>query len=381
MPWPRSLMPPLSTRASSSARSEGAPSVLSVRLTARGPPLEACLPTGPPAPDLRPANSPTPILAAASRSSWPLRSSGARLWSQGLPSKFVRVRSAQTSLLTPTRPGQAGNAHSLEATVANLLRTGDFPVQLPEPLSPEPSGLGFLSMPIAQTYISDVRQRIIEKLVPGLSDQSALPRVFNDAIAPVPPSGDRGPPPIAGPAHNPSTSPRGQNPLSIGQSDLDPLGGRAPVVPPPFGGAASPTGGLPVPGPSRGGGMYVGPDHPLFDSRRWNSDRGAPHGPFGGDGFLPAGAVPPGARFDPVVPGIGPRGAGGPARGSPFGGLSLGLPLHGGLGRGQRGMPSGGDPDWDEREHTLQRSLASRSDQPAPVPPPGRDAGYDDMFS
>ncbi|KAJ1962729.1 hypothetical protein GGI12_002476 [Dipsacomyces acuminosporus] len=77
------------------------------------------------------------------------------------------------------------------------------------------------------------------------------------------------------------------NPASIGRDDVDPIG-RLVVIPP----SGADEGG---------GGMVVGPGHPMF--RR---------GGDGGDGFdpeipgnpqaLPPGAVPPGARFDPIGP-------------------------------------------------------------------------------
>lgn len=43
--------------------------------------------------------------------------------------------------------------------------------------------------------------------------------------------------------------------------------------------------------------MLVGPEHPMFGGE-------LPRPGWGGDGrtFLPPGAVPPGARFDPVFP-------------------------------------------------------------------------------
>lgn len=58
--------------------------------------------------------------------------------------------------------------------------------------------------------------------------------------------------------------------------------------------------------------MYVGPDHPMFQRP------GYPEPPFAGPGYgrLPPGAVPPGARFDPIMPNnplaIRPRGRGRP---------------------------------------------------------------------
>lgn len=41
---------------------------------------------------------------------------------------------------------------------------------------------------------------------------------------------------------------------------------------------------------------------------------GGPRGPWGGDGFLPPMGAPPGARFDPVGPGLGPFPPGGGGR-------------------------------------------------------------------
>jgi len=82
---------------------------------------------------------------------------------------------------------------------------------------------------------------------------------------------------------------------------------------------------------------------------------GQPYDPMSGS-FLPPGAVPPGARFDPITP-LGP-GAGLPGRGQGgFGNIGGG---QGGF--GQRG-PRSGEPDFDEFR-------------------PPRGTGYDDsMFS
>lgn len=73
--------------------------------------------------------------------------------------------------------------------------------------------------------------------------------------------------------------------------------------------------------------MFVGPDHPIFGNRRGGTSPGG-LGPWGGDGFLPPLGAPPGARFDPVLPGpLGPNS---------------------GRGRGSRGPLRNGDPDNDE---------------------------------
>ncbi|WFC94890.1 hypothetical protein MBRA1_001528 [Malassezia brasiliensis] len=107
------------------------------------------------------------------------------------------------------------------------------------------------------------------------------------------------------------------NPLRVGDADRDPLAASG-LHPFPSGGSA-----MPPLAPS-GDGMVVGPSHPLFQDRsRSHNDQ---TGPWGGDGFLPPGAVPPGARFDPVGP------------------------FAGGAPRFPRGGPRGpsGNPDWDD---------------------------------
>eukprot|EP00842_Homolaphlyctis_polyrhiza_P004698 jgi/Hompol1/5229/HPOL_004311-RA len=126
----------------------------------------------------------------------------------------------------------------------------------------------------------------------------------------------------------------GRNPYGIGDIDRDPFAAAPGILGGGMGGGMHP-----------GGGMYVGPDHPMFGGGR--SGRGGmggmggypigPGGPLypgpGGPMSLPPGAVPPGARFDPIGP-FGPRR--GPAYPDPAG--------QGGGGTPQGGMHPGGDP-------------------------------------
>ncbi|XP_018650698.1 putative proteasome inhibitor [Schistosoma mansoni] len=72
----------------------------------------------------------------------------------------------------------------------------------------------------------------------------------------------------------------GPPPPDYGRSDLDPLAS--------------------IGGPSRGGGMILDPRRIIPGSRTDNDFF------LGGPDVLPPGAVPPGARFDPFGPGIGP---------------------------------------------------------------------------
>jgi len=150
--------------------------------------------------------------------------------------------------------------------------------------------------------IKAYKVQVIQKLLPGLVKPG-----YNEDTSTFRDGGNTGgtaPPPSAGPSQPrpdteidtgrigaPPNFPRpgfGQNPLEIGRSDLDPLGGTV--------------GRLPGAG---GDGMYVGPNHPLFgrEQGQENPLGGAPQrGPWGGDGFLPPLGAPPGARFDPISP-------------------------------------------------------------------------------
>ncbi|KAI9594231.1 PI31 proteasome regulator N-terminal-domain-containing protein [Syncephalis fuscata] len=135
---------------------------------------------------------------------------------------------------------------------------------------------------------------------------------------------------------------------SIGAADLDPLAA-SPMVGGP--------GGLRLPGTSdryygSGGGMHVGPEHPIFrpgGDTLPDIDQG--QGIFGGPQHLPRGSVPPGARFDPIVPfGPNPSGPPRPGRGGSRGGAPFGQGRgRGGPGRGGGSLgPFSGDPDNDE---------------------------------
>ncbi|KAJ3116329.1 hypothetical protein HDU96_009889 [Phlyctochytrium bullatum] len=131
----------------------------------------------------------------------------------------------------------------------------------------------------------------------------------------------------------------GRNPYGIGDVDLDPFAAAPGLIPP--------RGGM-----HPGGGMFVGPDHPIFGMGGggygggyggFPGGMGGPRYPAGPGSYLPPGAVPPGARFDPIGPNA--------PRPRPPGGGSFG-----GFGGGPGGRPFGsGDPDNDE------------------LPPPGSD--------
>lgn len=190
----------------------------------------------------------------------------------------------------------------------------------PQADNPPPLIHGYISSNRVADFISQLKLKIIQNIMPGLykegysegsdpAQSSSSPRRDSPANNPARPQPF--PPPYAPerpfgePSHIPS-----RNPLEIGRRDLDPLGvdPLAGFGPPPL-----------FPGGSGGDGMFVGPNHPIF-----GRGRGAfppNRGPWGGDGYLPPMGAPPGARFDPVDPGPFPGNTGlGPRGGLPGGG-------------------------------------------------------------
>ncbi|KAH8554675.1 PI31 proteasome regulator N-terminal-domain-containing protein [Umbelopsis sp. PMI_123] len=209
----------------------------------------------------------------------------------------------------------------------------------------EPLVNGFISSSRLNDFISLFKINILQRLIPGLNkpgyeesqSSTSVPTSRPEQSQPRNPLEDpryerdrqreRIPrPPFFGDplAGDEPYGPYG-NPFSVGGDDLNPLGN----LNRPF-------------GRNPGGGMLVGPDHPMF--RPGQSRQDPSSGIFGGPQPLPRGSVPPGARFDPIGPfgnnpNAGPQGSFGPGGSGP--------------GRNFRG-----EPDNDE------------------LPPPG----YDDMF-
>lgn len=188
---------------------------------------------------------------------------------------------------------------SLDISTTDFTSPSFFPKTIESSGTP-PIVHGFISSNRVTDFISQLRLKIIIKLVPGLQKEGYTEVTAEPASAsgsrpeqsaprvPYQPDAQRSPP-----LYHP------RSPLEIGRSDLDPF----PVNPfspaPLFGG---------------GDGMFVGPQHPIFGGERGINPPG--RGPFGGDGYLPPLGAPPGARFDPIVPGTGPLG--GPRRGGRF---------------------------------------------------------------
>lgn len=311
-------------------------------------------------------------------------------WNKNGPESYVlRYRHDQSSLtfllkllrmssrvLVHASAVESNKTATWEIPLADFTSTHFFPYPKSGDAGPqEPLINGFISTSRAADLISAFKGKIIQTLIPGLRKdgyEEAAAEADRDgqqssSSAATAPRSTQQPPPRRPPYTNdpddpalPSAGPYGaggvpyypgRNPLAIGDRDLDPLGGARPPgagygPPPLFGG-----------GGGGGGGMYVGPDDPIFRDRFRQPGAGGigpEQGPWGGDGFLPPGAVPPGARFDPV----GPFGQG---MGGPFG--PGGVPLGGGPGQPRpRGGPAG-DPDWDDVR-----------------PPRGGHSDYDNMF-
>lgn len=183
---------------------------------------------------------------------------------------------------------------------------------------------GFISSNRITDFVSQFQLMIVQKLIPGLrkdgyTEQSeSATSASQPSQSNPPPARPQPVPPAQGPDQTSPLQMPPRNPLEIGRRDREPFATN-PFAPPPL---------FPD---LEGGGMFVGPNHPMFGGR---AGQGGMRGPWGGDGFLPPLGAPPGARFDPIGPGLGPF-PGGP------------LPRRG-LGRG---MPGGGNmqgPDFDD---------------------------------
>ncbi|GAA6039205.1 hypothetical protein JCM8097_000469 [Rhodosporidiobolus ruineniae] len=180
----------------------------------------------------------------------------------------------------------------------------------------------------------------------------------------------------------------GRGPLAeIGRRDLDPLGGMGGTFGGGFGGGGFPGGGGfgglgggfgggfgGLGGGGDGGGMFMGPNHPLFRDRFGpgsdvvgGGDGGGGGGRrWGGDGYLPEGGAPPGARFDPVGPVNGPPGGSGLGVGPGQAGFHPGPGGGNGGGQGQGPAPGQGQGQGGRVHPDLER--------------PGRSSDYDAMF-
>ncbi|KAG6817211.1 hypothetical protein H0H87_011569 [Tephrocybe sp. NHM501043] len=264
-------------------------------------------------------------------------------WSKSGPGHYtLKYRHDQSSLEFVVKVSKLGsrtliNAIAVESDkVASLdFSTNDFvsPSFFPHNLASDSNGQplvhGFISSNRVADLTTQIKFKILQKLIPGLRKDGYTEEVdtgSTNAAGSNAPRAQNPPParpePVVPPyaPYRPPLAP--ENPLSIGRRDLDPFPAN-PFAPPSL-------------FPGHGGdGMFVGPDHPMFGAGRGQSPFGD-RGPWGGDGYLPPMGAPPGARFDPIGPGVLPGGGG-------FGGPGLGRG-----GRGGAGGPPTGEPDNDE---------------------------------
>lgn len=253
------------------------------------------------------------------------------------------------------------NIHRFERTVRDVVDSGALPVRIPMSGEEEDrSGLVeklrsvFVSEQAIADILQDLKVKIIQKLIPKLQKEGYVETADAEEIAnserraqearnpdrPFPANPQQGNVPPPNPYPHPDLArPRpgapsgeflppgfedeydinrppggpsglrmpGRSPFNIGHDDLNPpgLGPHDPLR------GSFVGGGIPRPGPS---GM-----HPSFDDPLFQGPGGGPGGPNQG-GYDPQ--APPGARWDPLGPGEGPRFPGpGSGRGNyPFGG-------------------------------------------------------------
>ncbi|KAG5648688.1 hypothetical protein DXG03_000034 [Asterophora parasitica] len=224
-------------------------------------------------------------------------------WNENGPGNYTfRYRHDQSSLEFILKVLKLGgrtviNAIAVESDkVASLdISTNDFisPSFFPHDLgadSSKPLVHGFISSNRVADLTSQIKLKILQKLIPGLRKDGYTEEVtetFTNAGGSNPPQAHQ--PPARPQPHAPSFEHYRpphippDNPLSIGRRDLDPFP-QNPFAPPPL-----------FPGSD---GMFVGPDHPIFGGGRGRIPFGEQR-PWGGDGYLPPMGAPPGARPAP----------------------------------------------------------------------------------
>ncbi|KAG6840459.1 hypothetical protein C0991_006595 [Blastosporella zonata] len=216
---------------------------------------------------------------------------------------------------------QSDKVASLDFSTNDFVSPSFFPYDLES--GSQPLVHGFISSNRVADLTSQVKFKILQKLIPGLRKEGYTEEeVASPANAEASNPQALNPPPALPqpvvPPHAPFQPPLApENPLSIGRRDLDPFFPANPFAPPPL-----------FPG-NGSDGMFLGPDHPIFGAGRGGSPFGDRR-PWGGDGYLPPMGAPPGARFDPI----------GPHSGGAFGNF--------GRGRGGWRGPPTGEPDNDE---------------------------------
>lgn len=228
--------------------------------------------------------------------------------------KWIAMGDSHVMMLL-SRANSASGVQTIQLQTSSVVRSAvTFPLKLDEQ-----------GQPLADGAASRVSAAICTPLTLELTGGEANETTGDNrpiAAFPAAAAAATQPPPQAGNRRDDDSTTIAA-PAEIGRDDLNPLGTRGV---PPFGGASD--------AGSEGGGMVVGPGHPLFrcefDTRGAEDDS-----EFRDPSILPPGAVPPGARFDPIGPFGQMPGPGHPQRGR---------------GRGRGGGPDrffSGEPDPD----------------------------------
>jgi len=162
--------------------------------------------------------------------------------------------------------------HSIQLSLSNLFQNCNFPLSKIEKQ--------FFNEEKFKSVINNINIEIISKLLPTLKYHDDLP--INEQPQKMLPidDNDNGVE-IQDPLRIPRPNIR-RNPIpNPGNFDLDPFNSM---------------------GPAAGGGLMVGPNNPIFNNIGGDTDLEPGSGFYGGPTSLPFGAVPDGARFDPIGP-------------------------------------------------------------------------------
>ncbi|PLW08657.1 hypothetical protein PCANC_25035 [Puccinia coronata f. sp. avenae] len=237
-------------------------------------------------------------------------------------------------------PVEHDRLSSVDFSLAEYLDPAQFPLTLTKELQTTSIGLRSAThlLDFLTLFVTRILSHLLPDLIPPANPNSRPPPLSSSSTTTTQPA----PEPSQQPNHHHHQVVHQPSPLEIGRSDLDPIGTSNLHIPSLY--------NAPGVGLDDRSGMLVGGNHPIFNNN--NRQPSAPHA--GPAAFLPPGAVPPGARFDPFGPAVSPafpRQPAGPfgADYDPMGGLGQGLPLqnpHHGFSSGRSGFnpfgPQGG---------------------------------------
>jgi hypothetical protein len=219
----------------------------------------------------------------------------------------------------------------VDFSLAEYLDPAQFPLTLTKELQTTSIGLRSAThlLDFLTLFVTRILSHLLPDLIPPANPNSRPPPLSSSSTTTTQPA----PEPSQQPNHHHHQVVHQPSPLEIGRSDLDPIGTSNLHIPSLY--------NAPGVGLDDRSGMLVGGNHPIFNN---NHQPSAPHA--GPAAFLPPGAVPPGARFDPFGPAVSPafpRQPAGPfgADCDPMGGLGQGLPLqnpHHGFSSGRPGF-------------------------------------------